>query len=81
MKDEKDRLVEQSESQRNPFLARPEDFEVGKPGANTGMPGHGQHGDTVAEERALLASIPQPISGRGQLLPTEPDHAGKPNTP
>jgi hypothetical protein len=56
MNNDKDKLLDLSESQLNPYLARPEDFIVTKANeaANQTVPGHGQHGDSAREYRHLL---------------------------
>jgi hypothetical protein len=49
-----DQLFEQSESQRDPGKARPEDFTISTEN-NAAVPGNGQRGDTAKEFNQLLA--------------------------
>jgi len=74
------RRLELSPNQQNPYLARPEDFEVEKPNAPAGMsvPGHGQRGENEREEKQLLAE--RKSTGKGVPLPLEPSEAKKPHT-
>lgn len=81
----KDVLIELTESQRDPYLARPEDFEVMRPdeAAQLETPGHGQHGENSKELTRLLregyvhrTSQGQDLAGVGNV-----DHAGPPHTP
>lgn len=80
MKSEKDKLIELTPSQQNPYLARPEQFEVGEPNApaNISVPGHGQCGENEREQSRLLAER-KPI-GKGVALPLEPSDAEKPHS-
>jgi hypothetical protein len=54
MQTEQDKLIIQTESQRDPGRARPEDFQVSVEN-NAVVPGHGQRGDTAQEFTRLLA--------------------------
>jgi hypothetical protein len=57
MKAEKNVLMAEvmSDQQMCPYLAKPEDFVVGKPGENlSGQPGHGQCGSSEAEYKKLV---------------------------
>jgi hypothetical protein len=78
-KDEQDRVVTQSLNQHNPYLARPEDFEVVTPDnfASRTQPFHGQRGDSDREEARLLAK--RKAQGKGVTLGTTVDEAGPPN--
>ncbi len=53
---EKDKRVEQTPEQRNPGLAKAQDFEVKThaDAAKMPTPGHGQHGENKVEYTALL---------------------------
>lgn len=83
---EQDKLFEQSEAQRNPRLALPQDFTVttASEGFLKKLPGHGQRGDLASEAGQLLkeseTANASKISGKGAPLPTEVDDAGKPHT-
>ena len=54
---QQDQKIELTENQQNPYLARPEDFEVVTPDniARRTQPFHGQRGDSNREEARLLA--------------------------
>jgi len=54
---QQDQKIELTENQQNPYLARPEDFEVIAPDniASRKQPFHGQRGDSNREEARLLA--------------------------
>ena len=67
--------IEQTTEQSNPYLARPEDFEIGAPAQTSPTPGHGQRGLTTREERLLAKRKSQ---GKGQDLGTTVDDAGLP---
>lgn len=54
MTNEKNKLFKQTDSQRSPGLARPEDFTVNSPDTNKDYPFHGQRGDSKTECDALL---------------------------
>ncbi len=71
---EQNRVIQQTEKQRNPYLCRPEDFKVtsAADAARATVPHHGQHGRNE-QERALLfreqdADGKSPLTGRGQKL-------------
>jgi hypothetical protein len=53
---EKDKLIRQTDNQKNPGHAKPEDFEVtsAADAAQMEVPSHGQHGKNKAEYTALL---------------------------
>jgi hypothetical protein len=68
--------IELTRQQTNPYLARPEDFEVGKPAQTSPTPGHGQRGDSIREEAQLLAK--RKAQGKGVDLPPRTDDAGPP---
>ena len=51
---QQDELIEQTESQRDPGKARPEDFQVSIEN-NAAVPGHVQRGDNAQEFNQLLA--------------------------
>jgi predicted alpha/beta-fold hydrolase len=79
---QQDMLIEQTDNQRNPFLARPEDFEVLEPSDAAkpmARPFHGQTGDSKTEYNRLLQEAP--LTGKGAPLPTQTDDAGAPHTP
>jgi hypothetical protein len=65
--------IEQTSEQSNPYLARPEDFEIGAPAQTSPTPGHGQRGLTKSEERLLLAK--RKSQGKGVDLGTTVDDA------
>jgi len=73
---EQDEVIQLSPEQRNPYLARPEHFQVSGPIQTNPTPGHGQRGLTKREEYKLLAK--RKATGRGVSLPTEVDDAGAP---
>jgi hypothetical protein len=56
MNKEKDQLFEQTEAQRNPYLARPEDFEImsAADAARRSLPGQGQSGDNLCQYLSLV---------------------------
>jgi hypothetical protein len=76
MTDDKNQKIELTPEQTNPYLARPEDFEVSI-SQTSPTPGHGQRGDTAKEEARLLAK--RKAQGKGVDLPTATDDAGKPH--
>jgi hypothetical protein len=76
MTNEQDRKIELTPQQQNPYLARPEDFEIGAPAQTSPTPGHGQRGLTTREELLLLAK--RKSQGKGQDLGTAVDDAGLP---
>jgi hypothetical protein len=58
---EQDQLIELSPCQLNPGIARPTDFHVGKTyESQPPLPGHGNAGDTLAENRRLLKEVGGP---------------------
>ena len=69
--------IELTPQQQNPYLARPEDFEVNTPDAiaNCTQPFHGQRGDSNREEAKLLRI--RKAQNKGVALPTATDDAGK----
>jgi hypothetical protein len=73
---EQDQKIELTPEQTNPYLARPEDFQIGAPAQTSPTPGHGQRGDTAKEEARLLAT--RKARGKGPDLPTSVDDAGPP---
>ena len=54
MNNDKNKLFKQTDAQRSPGLARPEDFAVNPPDTNKDYPFHGQRGDSKRECDALL---------------------------
>jgi len=78
---EQNQKIELTNNQKNPYLTRPEDWEVAAPNAPSEMetPGHGQRGDNKREEAKLLAE--RRATGEGVPLPLEPSEAKKPHTP
>jgi hypothetical protein len=70
---EQDQKIELTPEQANPYLARPEDFQIGAPAQTRLTPGHGQRGDTKREEARLLAK--RKAQGKGLSLPTSTDDA------
>jgi hypothetical protein len=83
---EQDKKIDQTDNQRDPYRARPEDFPVSEPNeiAARTQPFHGQCGDSTREYNKLLAirgskagkSHP---TGRGADLPTSIDKASTPH--
>jgi hypothetical protein len=67
---EQDQKIELTPEQQNPYLARPEDFEVVAPDniASRTQPFHGQRGDSDREEAKLLAK--RKAQGKGVDLST-----------
>jgi hypothetical protein len=67
---EQDQKIELTPEQQNPYLARPEDFEVVAPDniASRTQPFHGQRGDSDREEAQLLAK--RKAQGKGADLST-----------
>ena len=78
MNNEQDQVITQTEAQRNPYLCRPEDFEIstGDQIASKPRPFHGQNGDSRREYERLLAI--RHAKNKGSDLPTEVDNAGRP---
>lgn len=77
MTNSNDQKIDLTPSQQNPYLARPEDFEVttAKEAANQARPGHGQTGDSNREYAKLLnnprrAENRTKPMGKGLKLPT-----------
>jgi hypothetical protein len=79
MTSQQDQKIELTSQQSNPYLARPEDFEVVTPDAiaSRTQPFHGQRGDSDGEEAKLLAI--RKAKNKGVDLPTATDDAGKPH--
>jgi hypothetical protein len=79
MTNQQDEKIELTPAQQNPYLARPEDFEVVSPDAiaNRTQPFHGQRGDSDREEAKLLAI--RKAQNKGVELPTATDDAGEPH--
>jgi hypothetical protein len=82
---DQDKKIEQSENQRDPYRARPEDFAVSEPDdiASLPVPFHGQCGDTTREYDRLLAvraskAGKSKVTGQGVDLPTATDKVGPP---
>jgi hypothetical protein len=67
---QQDQQIELTKNQQNPYLARPEDFEVVAPDhiASRKQPFHGQRGDSNREEAWLLAK--RKAQGKGADLNT-----------
>lgn len=61
MKKQKDQMIELTPEQESPGLLKPEDLKVytAAEAADMPLPGHGQNGDTLAENRKLLNEHPQ----------------------
>lgn len=78
---EQNRVIEQSEAQRNPYIARGNDFTVttASEGLSKTLPATGQRGDSEKEYARLLEEGSQ-RTGKGQPKATEPDNAGKPHS-
>jgi hypothetical protein len=81
-----DEKFEQTENQRDPYRARPEDFTVNPPDkiASSSVPGNGQRGNTRAEFARLLAIRASKAgkshpANKGLDLPTATDKAGPPH--
>jgi hypothetical protein len=72
---QQDQKIELTKNQQNPYLARPEDFDISEPDeiASRSTPFHGQCGDTKREGSQLLAK--RKALGRGVTLPTSTDVA------
>jgi hypothetical protein len=70
---EQDQKIELTPEQTNPYLARPEHFQIGAPAQTSPTPGHGQRGDSKREEAKLLSK--RKAQGRGVTLPTATDDA------
>ena len=73
MTNEQGQKIELTPEQTNPYLARPEHFEIGAPAQTSPIPGHGQRGDSKREESQLLAK--RKALGRGVILPISTDDA------
>ena len=56
---EQNKVVELSPNQSDPGLARAEDFAVSQNTETPAVPLHGQHGETPAEYKKLLAEKDQ----------------------
>ena len=69
---EKDKLVQQSEAQRNPYLARPEDFTImsAADAAQKVLSGHGQRGENMRQYNRLLEERKRDA---GKSTPTRKD--------
>jgi hypothetical protein len=70
---EQDQKIELTPEQQNPYLARPEHFQIGAPAQSSPTPGHGQRGDSKREEAQLLAR--RKAQNKGLSLPTSTDDA------
>jgi hypothetical protein len=77
MTNQDEQKIELTPEQSNPYLARPEHFEVGAPAQTSSTPGHGQRGDTASEEAQLLAK--RKAKGKGVDLGTRIDGVGAPS--
>jgi hypothetical protein len=79
MKNDKNQLITQTESQRDPYRALATDFTIGKPDESRPTPGHGQHGESRQEEARLLSKRnPGKDALTNDKLPTATDKAGPP---
>jgi hypothetical protein len=79
---EQDQIIQLTEGQQNPYLARPEHFTISEPDqiASLPVPFHGQCGDTAREYKQLLAiraskAGKSGVTGKGVDLPTATDDA------
>ena len=77
--------IELSRNQQNPYLARPEDFDIAEANeiASRAQPFHGQCGDSTREYNKLLAvraskAGKSKVTEKGVDLPTAMDDAGRP---
>jgi hypothetical protein len=72
---QQDQKIELTENQQDPYLARPEDFDISGPDeiASRSTPFHGQCGDTHREYDRLLAI--RHAKNKGVDLPTTTDKA------
>jgi hypothetical protein len=84
---EQNKLVEQSEGQRNSYILRGQDFTVttASQAAKKSLEGGGQCGDSQTEYKQLLdeadTANASKRTGKGQPRATETDNAKKPHTP
>ncbi len=85
---EQNKVIEQTEAQRNPYIVRGQDFTVTPANefSSSYVPGHAQCGYTEAEYKRLLeessaTANASPITGKGQSRATETDDSGSPHTP
>lgn len=76
---EQNKRIELTPEQQNPYLSRPEDFEVGDPNtpSDLAVPGHFQRGKNEQEQKQLLAE--RKATDKGVELPTEVDNASRPH--
>jgi hypothetical protein len=81
---QQDQVIQLTDSQQNPYLARPEDFKISEPDdiASRSVPFHGQCGDTTREYNRLLAireskAGKSKVTGKGPELPTATDDASE----
>lgn len=72
---QQDQKIELTENQQDPYVARPEDFDISEPDeiASRSTPFHGQCGDTHREYDRLLAI--RHAKNKGVDLPTTTDKA------
>jgi hypothetical protein len=73
LSNEQDQKIELTPEQTNPYLARPEHFQIGAPTQTSPTPGHGQRGSTRREELFLLAK--RKAQGKSAVLPLRTDDA------
>lgn len=74
---EKDTLVSQTDAQRDPYRAMPEDFVI----FTDGQPHFGgQHDARLLAEARKVRSTKSPVTGKGAPRSARPDDAGKPHT-
>jgi hypothetical protein len=74
MPKDKDHKIEPTENQCDPYLARPEQFQITRAdeAATKRVPGHGQHGSNLREYKRLLKDPKRPHhSDHGQTLPPQ----------
>jgi len=84
---EQNKLIEQTEGQRNSYILRGQDFTVttASEGLSKSLPATGQCGDSEREYARLLeegsaTANASELTGKGQPRATETDDAGKPHS-
>jgi hypothetical protein len=70
--------IQQSEAQADCYRALASDFKVGAPVQKSPVPGHGQRGNSKAEEAKLFSERPGTFALTEDDLATATDKAGPP---
>ena len=79
---QKNEVIELTDTQQNPGAVRGQDWTVRKYSDPIAQPFHGQHGDSSSELAGLLSESDKhgkpALTGKGAPRPTQPGHSGPP---